>query len=796
MSESKTTGRFGTFAGVYTPSLLTILGVIMYLRLGWVVGQAGLMGAVLIIVLAHTISVPTSLSIASLASNRVIGGGGVYYIISRSLGLPVGAAIGGALYMATALGTSLYVIGFSDTLAAAIGLGAGVDALPGSEGVREILAQAGLHDPVTAIRWLGTATLVGLTALAFLSANLAIKAQYVIMGAIAVSLVSLALGTSPGAPAEVQLWPSSDSLPMELVFAIFFPAVTGFTAGVAMSGDLKDPLRAIPFGTLTSVGTGLLIYVGLAVFFGLTVDSETLRSNKDIWGSYAAVPQLVLLGVWGATLSSAIGSMLGAPRILQALALDGVGPRILGRGDGPDNEPRIATIATFVIAEAGILVGDLDVVARVLTMFFLTTYGTLNLACALESWANPDFRPRFRTPAFISVVGAAVCFGTMFKVDAAAMALALGAVTGLYLWVKRRSLELDSTDIWGGIWQSLVRSGLYRLQGARRSAAVWRPNVLVFGGHPGHRPALLKLAQWIVQEHGLLTNFTLMPTERPKLGESRASGSFPAAEHEERAEITDPAVHLPSPDSYEELQYHSVFHTTRSCPTVADGILNAADWYGLVGLEPNAAMLGWPRRRQRFGAFSETVAALMRRDLNVLLLRVDPKRGFGRREKLDVWWGNHQDNGGLMLMIAHFIQRNPAWARARVRVVTVVPDRSEILNRERALRRLLNAGRVRAEVVVMDGSLESRPPLEVLRTRSKHADLVLMGIAPPTADAAAWTETQQEKTEELGAVLFVSAASSARGGTPLGLDADAHLAVDTAPDGDLEPVPPRVESML
>lgn len=796
MSESKTTGRFGTFAGVYTPSLLTILGVIMYLRLGWVVGQAGLMGAVLIIVLAHTISVPTSLSIASLASNRVIGGGGVYYIISRSLGLPVGAAIGGALYMATALGTSLYVIGFSDTLATALGLGAGVDALPGSEAVREFLAQAGLHDPVTAIRWLGTATLVGLTALAFLSANLAIKAQYVIMGAIVLSLVSLALGASPASPTEVQLWPSTDSMPMELVFAIFFPAVTGFTAGVAMSGDLKDPLRAIPFGTLTSVGTGLLIYVGLAVFFGLTVDSETLRSNKDIWGSYAAVPQLVLLGVWGATLSSAIGSMLGAPRILQALALDGVGPRILGRGDGPDNEPRIATIATFVIAEAGILVGDLDVVARVLTMFFLTTYGTLNLACALESWANPDFRPRFRTPAFISVVGAAVCFGTMFKVDAAAMALALGAVTGLYLWVKRRSLELDSTDIWGGIWQSLVRSGLYRLQGARRSAAVWRPNVLVFGGHPGHRPALLKLAQWIVQEHGLLTNFTLMPTERPKLGESRASGSFPAAEQEERAEITDPAVHLPSPDSYEDLQYHSVFHTTRSCPTVADGILNAADWYGLVGLEPNAAMLGWPRRRHRFGAFSATVAALMQRDLNVLLLRVDPKRGFGRREKLDVWWGNHQDNGGLMLMIAHFIQRNPAWARARVRVVTVVPDRSEILNRERALRRLLNAGRVRAEVVVMDGSLESRPPLEVLRTRSKHADLVLMGIAPPTADAAAWTETQQEKTEDLGAVLFVSAASSARGGTPLGLDADAHLAVDTAPDGDLESVPPRMESVL
>ncbi|MEY3012520.1 MAG: hypothetical protein RIT45_1255 [Pseudomonadota bacterium] len=806
--EQSSTGRFGTFAGVYTPSLLTILGVIMYLKLGWVVGQAGLLGAVLIILLAHLISVPTSLSIASLASNRVIGGGGVYYIISRSLGLPVGAAIGGALYMATALGTSLYIIGFSGTVAKLLGFGLGVEALPGGPGVQAFWSTLGLESPLHAIRWIGSLTLVALTALAFLSANLAIKAQYVIMAAIALSLLSLLLGASPVPPETVQLWPDASSQPMELVFAIFFPAVTGFTAGVAMSGDLKDPLRAIPLGTLTSVGTGMLIYVGLAVLFGLTVDTSTLRTDGDIWGSYAAVPELVLLGVWGATLSSAIGSMLGAPRILQALALDGVGPRVLGRGDGPDNEPRVATIATFIIAEAGILVGELEVVARVLTLFFLTTYGTLNLACALESWANPDFRPRFRTPALVSVVGAVVCFGTMFKVDATAMAGALGAVTGLYLWVKRRSLELDSTDIWGGIWQSLVRSGLYRLQGARESRGVWRPNVMVFGGHPGHRPALLKLSQWIVQEHGLLTNFTLMPTERPAIGDSRASGAFPAgsAEPEPAAEITDPAMHLPSPDSYEELQYHSVFHTTRSCPTVADGILSAADWFGVVGLAPNAAMLGWPRRRQRHGGFATTVAGLMKRDLNVLLLRADPKRGFGRREKLDVWWGSHQDNGGLMLMIAHFIQRNPAWARARVRVVTVVSDPAEIRGREKALRRLLSAGRVRAEVVVMDGSLESKSPIDLLRERSKHADLVLMGLAPPDpADPSGWTEAQERKASGLGAVLFVSAATSARGGRPLGLDADAHLAVDAeapsavdAPPGSIaEPgLTARIESSL
>ncbi len=761
-------GRFGTFAGVFTPSLLTILGVIMYLRLSWVVGEAGMLGAIAIMMLAHAISLPTALSIASLASNRAVGGGGVYYIISRSLGLPVGASIGGALSLAIGLGISLHTIGFAESLNAAFDLGGGADG----------------------IRLTGTIALVALTAIAWTSAAFAMQAQYVILAAIALSVASLALGDSPSPAATVRLWPPGDAVPLEQVFAIVFPAVTGFSAGVAMSGDLKDPLRSIPLGTVSAVLAGLGIYVGLVIFFSMTIDGEALRHGvripggggaitKDVWGATARWPSLVLAGLWGAALSSAIGSLLGAPRILQALALDGVGPRILARGAGPDNEPRIATIATFVIAEMGILVGDLNIVARVLTMFFLTTYGVLNLACALESWANPDFRPSFRIASWLSVIGAIVCFGTMFKVDAAAMVLALGSVTLLYLWVKRRSLELDSADIWAGIWQSLVRSGLYRLRGARADGATWRPHMLLFGGHPGHRPHLLRLAQWIVQEHGLLTNFTLLPTER------RASGAFGLSTQDdpqaERAEITDPAMSLPSMDSYEDLRLHSVFHTTRSCPTVAEGITQAAHWYGLVGMEPNAAMLGWPRRAARAHDYARSVETLLQRDLNVLLLKADGARGFGKRQKLDVWWGTNQVNGGLMLIIAHFIQRNAAWARARVRVVTVVNSSEEIAPRHKALRALLAEGRVHAEVVVMDASQRDAPPLELLRQRSAKADLVVLGLQRPgKGDGAAWAQAQEAKVAGLPAVLFVSAASAAQGGRPLGLSRDAHLDVDTA----------------
>lgn len=744
-AQGKSGSQFGTFGGVFTPSLLTILGVIMYLRLGWVVGQAGIIGAVLIILLAHAISVPTSLSIASLASNRSIGGGGVYYIISRSLGLPIGGAIGGALFLATALGTSIYIIGFSET-------------------VNTLLAQHfdSWGNDVSHIRITGTVACVLLTGLTVWSANLAIRVQFLIMAAIMASIVALVLGTSPAEPTELALWPSTASVSMEMVFAIFFPAVTGFTAGVAMSGDLKDPNRSIPLGTLAAVGSGLVVYVCLAVFLGMNVDASVLRGDNDIWSKMAIRPEFVLMGVWGATLSSAIGSLLGAPRILQALALDGVGPNFLARGSGPANEPRAATVATFLIAEAGILIGDLNLVARVLTMLFLTTYGTLNLASGLERWANPDFRPRFRSPSVISWIGAMVCFGTMFKVDATAMSGALVALGLFYLAIKQRQLELDSGNIWAGIWQSLVRSGLYRLRLASDEQGTWRPNMLVFGGDLEHRPHLLKLSQWIVREHGLLTNFTLTPTKL-------ASGEYhPSNDH------TDPSRMIAAARSHEDVNFHSVFHTSRPCTTVPEGVRLATEWYGLVGMDPNSVMLGWPRRLPKHRAYEDMVRDLTRRDVNVLLLSTDPERGFGRRLKLDVWWGYNQDNGGLMLLVAHYIQQNASWARARVRVATVVSEPSQVEPRRKALKRLLAAGRVRADVIVMDSSQESESALELLRRRSKRADLVIMGMAPPRPNVPEdWVQAQNLKTDELGAVLRVFASKQSAGGRPLGLDDSA-----------------------
>ena len=252
--------KFGTFAGVFTPSILTILGVIMYMRLGWVVGNAGLIGAIMIIVLAHVIAVSTGLSVSSIATDKKIGAGGVYYILSRSMGIPIGGSIGIALYIGTALSIALYLIGFAESFNGYFGFGLTINDL----------------------RLTGTIALLALTCLALISTSVAIKAQFFILAAISVSLVAIFFGDSEFQPDTIKMFSSPDAVPLEVVFAIFFPAVTGFTAGIAMSGDLKDPKESIPKGTLLAIGTGLIIYIVVAIFLAFNVHSELLKSDYNI----------------------------------------------------------------------------------------------------------------------------------------------------------------------------------------------------------------------------------------------------------------------------------------------------------------------------------------------------------------------------------------------------------------------------------------------------------------------------------------------------------------------------------
>ncbi|MDG2440711.1 MAG: amino acid permease, partial [Crocinitomicaceae bacterium] len=252
--------KFGAFAGVYTPSILTILGVIMYMRMGWVVGNAGLIGTIIIVLIAHVIAVTTGLSVSSVATDKKIGAGGIYYVLSRSMGVPIGGAIGIALYIGTAFSIALYLVGFAESFNSYLGWGTTINDL----------------------RLTGSIALAVLTALALISTSFALKTQFFILAAIIVSLVSIFFGTREFAPQDVSMFATEGSVSMEVVFAIFFPAVTGFTAGIAMSGDLKNPKKSIPRGTLMAIGTGLIVYIGLAIFIAYTINSDDLKNDYNI----------------------------------------------------------------------------------------------------------------------------------------------------------------------------------------------------------------------------------------------------------------------------------------------------------------------------------------------------------------------------------------------------------------------------------------------------------------------------------------------------------------------------------
>lgn len=383
--------KFGTFGGVFTPDTLTILGVIMYLRLGWVVGHAGLLGAIAIILLAKSVTVCTGLSMASITTNIKIGAGGAYSIIAKSLGLEAGGSIGIPLYIAQTLSAALYIIGFTEGW------------------LRVFPAHNALYIALGA--WLVLLTTT------YISTQFAIKIQYVIMTILALSLISFAFSRVTPVTTIV-LFPKESTVTFWTIFAVFFPAVTGIMAGANMSGDLQNPRQSIPKGTLLAIGVTTVIYIGLAFLIARISTPEEMRQNQMLMVDKAFWSPIIIAAIMGATLSSALGSMLGAPRILQALSEQKtVLLHRLFAQKSASNEPRNALLFTGLIIIISLLLfyNNLNAIATLITMFFLITYGMLNLVVFIEqSLKFISFRPTFKIPRIIPLIGAIECITIMF----------------------------------------------------------------------------------------------------------------------------------------------------------------------------------------------------------------------------------------------------------------------------------------------------------------------------------------------------------------------------------------------
>jgi len=710
--------KMGTFGGVFTPSILAILGVILYLRLGWIVGNVGLLGTLTIVTLSTLIMFLTALSISAVATARLVRGGGVYYMISRSLGIETGGAVGIPLYFAQTLSVALYTLGFAESV---------VNQFP----------QFNQLD----VALIGT---VLIAVVILKSPNLAAKVQYFIMGAIALSLLSFLFG-KPMEPTEIEIWGASEGVsePFWQVFAVFFPAVTGIMSGVNTSGDLKTPTKSIPIGTLAAVGTGYLIYMILPMVIATRADAKTLVETPLIMKETALWGPAILLGVWGATFSSALGSMFGAPQILQALARDRVLPRwmrFLGQGSGANEEPRLGTAVTLAIVVAAVYIGDLNRIAPVLTMFFLTTYMILNLSAAIESFLrSPSFRPKFKVHWSLSLLGAVGCLAIMFLINAIATIVAAIISLSLFFWLQRRELEVSWGDVRRGLWMALLRIGVYQLNPTFREEDPknWRPHILVLSGAPTKRWSLIELANSLIHERGLITVSSVIK-----------SGS--------RDLVQQGQMEWRIRKYLDKQGVQSLVRVVMANDVFA-GVQDLVKIYGLGSIVPNTILMGDSQSLGHRNSYCKMIAQIHQAKRNVIIFRENHQRGFGKRRRIDIWWGESmQANGGLMLLLADLLRSDLRWREANIYIKLVVHHQSAVLPARDNLNRLLAQSRISAipQIIVADG----RSFDQILQETSRNADITFLGMATPDKNFPQHYEALQRKVDGLPSTAFVLAA--------------------------------------
>jgi len=688
------------------------------MRLGWVVGNAGLIGTIVIIIIAHVISVTTGLSISSVATDKKIGAGGVYYVLSRSMGVPIGGSIGIALYVGTALSIALYLIGFAESFNDFFNFGM----------------------TINDFRITGTIALVGITLLALISTSIALKTQYIILTAIVISIISIVFGTRDFAPETVSMVAVKDTVPMEIIFAVFFPAVTGFTAGIAMSGDLKDPKTSIPKGTLWAIGVGLVVYIFLAVFIALTINSEILKSDYNILMKMALFSPAVVAGIWGATLSSALGGILGGPRILQAMSIDKVTPKMFSKGKGQNNEPVNALMMVFIIAEAGILIGELDVIARVVSMFYLTAYGFINIAFFLENWANPDFQPTFKIKRWIGLLGFFACFAVMFKLDMIAMIAALAIIASLYFWLQRKEVKIQSNDVWRSVWENIVNKGLKKINANTEVQSSWNPNIILFSGQSEHQSYLLELSKTVSGRTGIVTNFKLIVDK---------NNNKPLKKTEQ----------IVSDDVFSDL---GIFARQIKVDNIYTGIKNIATTFGFSGVEPNTIMMGWPKGLEDSKEYAEMTEDLLHLDYNLLYLDFDKKTKFGNYKAVDLWWRETDSkNAEMMLNIARFIIASPRWHETNIRVLFVNNNNIDNTVIYTKIDKLVEDLRVNIEIKIIDNAVQQIAFYDLIKQYSGTTDLTLVGIPNYKIEQQAeFIVKTNQLFETIGSTLLVKAANN------------------------------------
>lgn len=709
-AESK---AFGTFSGVFAPTLLTILGVIMFLREGWVVGNAGLLGAWLIILVAFGITGFTGLSLSSITTNIRIGAGGAFSVISQSLGLEVGGSIGVPLYLSQALAVSMYIFGFR----------AGwLWIFPDHPALIVDLVTFGV-----------------LFAIAFISAGLAFKIQYLIMAVVALSLVSVAGAVFQGSMQHsVQWWGNFKGSPETgfagigfwAVFAVFFPASTGIMAGANMSGDLKNPRRSIPVGTMSAIGLSLLIYLALAYWLARSASPDELVGNYTIMVDKALWGPAILAGLLGATFSSALSSLVGAPRILQALGSHDILPA--GRwfaAKTAKGEPRNAMLLTGAIVLGALMLRNLNAVAPLITMFFLITYAMINIVVLIEQHLGlTSFRPLFRLPRFVALVGAVGCIFAMFIVNPIFSMISLIIVFVLHAFLIRKHLRAPFGDMRSGLFVAIAEwaaKKVSQLTASRERS--WKANLLV----------PVEASQQLRASFGIIRNISYPSGFLKIVGLTGREKEYVLAK--ELSGVAD------------EFHDKGVFAswTVITAATFGENLQAGIETFAGAFFKPNVVFLTMPKDESRESELKAILDTCRDRKIGVLLMHEHTEKRKNGPAAVNVWfadrgpdWKLEMDIGNqdLALLMGYKLKLN--W-KIDLRLVAKVGEAKQKEAAEAFLRLVAETARIpETDTVAVTGKHEDKAP---------QADLHIF----PLPDEVDFSELRQYNDRYKATCLFV-----------------------------------------
>jgi amino acid transporter len=678
--EKKKEG-IGTFLGVFLPSLFTMIGALLYLPLGITLGNFGILKTLFVLFFCLILTLITSLSLSSTASNMHVGEGGSYFMISRSFGLKTGAVMGLALYVAHTLMACLCVLGFTESIHPYF---------------------SGIHPSV-----ISTTTLLFVALLSFSSTTLAIRAQGVVFALVLISLIYFFFGSYKEPLNEIPSYPPLFSF--WSVFAVLYPALIGIEAGAALSGDLKKPSFSLFVGTLTATLAGFVFYLVISIILWKKVPEVCLRSDPESIKNFMQTP-IALVGFWAASLASALGCFLSAPRTLKAMASDGVFPKWFEVFASKDEENvRIATLFTTCLAFSCSYFGSIEMVMPLLTIVILIVYGLLNLASGVEEFiSNPSWRPTIRVSPYLSLIGAFLCFMSIILMDSSKAFIASIFLVGIYYVVKKTVIDSRLDDLRQTVLFSIVRFAIYRLAFSKPSLRSWRPNFLVLSESASGQSSLLNFTSSMAKGRGFVTLASVLKNKFADVDEIVKWEEL--IRQNLRKKSLEALVEVTIADD------------------IATGLKNIISNYGLGPLVPNTVVLGQCSREEHLENYLGVLKIAEESKRNIIIYRSELDLRSLEKLQIDIWWDNKQkQNAELMIILANLLVRQRSWRHAKITLKSFVPNEAAKIQQTAYFEEFFQKSRfnMNSEIYIEE---EGREVRDLIPNHSTRSGIVFVGM--------------------------------------------------------------------